>query len=85
MVRLSQIMYFKSQKYTVGHLFVYYKNQLSEFIFKEIMQTRYKIILYRQFLDTCAVHFHHSYLVDIHFFLLSFPFYYRNVAKTFLC
>ena len=39
-VRLSQIMYFKSQKYTVGHLFVYYKNQLSEFIFKEIMQTR---------------------------------------------
>ena len=39
-VRLSQIMHFKSQKYTVDHLFVYYKNQLSEFIFKEIMQTR---------------------------------------------
>ena len=39
-VRLSQIMYFKSQKYTVGQLFVYYKNQHSEFIFKEIMQTR---------------------------------------------
>ena len=39
-VRLSQIMYFKSLKYTVGHLFVYYKNQLSGFIFKEIMQTR---------------------------------------------
>ena len=39
-VRLSQIMHFKSQKYTVDHLFVHYKNQLSEFIFKEIMQTR---------------------------------------------
>ena len=26
------------------------------------------MILYRQFLDTFAVHFHHSYLVDIHFF-----------------
>ena len=25
------------------------------------------MILYRQFLDTFAVHFHHSYLVDIHF------------------
>ena len=32
-VRLSQIMYLKSQKYTVGHLFMYYKIQLSEFIF----------------------------------------------------
>ena len=39
-VRLSQIRYLKSQKYTVGHLFMYYKIQLSEFIFKEIMQTR---------------------------------------------
>ena len=39
-VRLSQIMHFKSQKYTVDHLFVHYKNQLSEFIFKEIMQTK---------------------------------------------
>ena len=38
-------MYFKSQKYTVGHLFVYYKNQLSEFIFKEIMQTRWFYIV----------------------------------------
>ena len=26
------------------------------------------MILYRQFLDTFAVHIHHSYLVDIHFF-----------------
>ena len=40
LVRLSQIMHFKSRKYTVDHLFVYHKNQISEFIFKEIMQTR---------------------------------------------
>ena len=44
-VRLSQIMHFKSQKYTVDHLFVHYKNQLSEFIFKEIMQTRWFYIV----------------------------------------
>ena len=30
----------KNRIYTVGHLFMYYKIQLSEFIFKEIMQTR---------------------------------------------
>ena len=40
------------------------------------------MILYRQFLDTFAVHFHHRCLVDIHFFLLSFSFYYRNMAKN---
>ena len=44
-VRLSQIMHFKSQKYTVDHLLVYYKNQLSEFIFKEIMETRWFYIV----------------------------------------
>ena len=44
-VRLSQIMHFKSQKYTVDHLFVHYKNQLSEFIFKEIMQIRWFYIV----------------------------------------
>ena len=42
---LIQIMYLKSQKYTVGHLFMYYKIQLSEFIFKEIMQTRWFYIV----------------------------------------
>ena len=64
-VRLSQIMHFKSQKYTVDHLFVYYKNQLSAFIFKEIMQTRrFYIVNFWIYLQ----YFHHSYLVDIHFF-----------------
>ena len=32
------------------------------------------MILYRQFLDTFAVHFHHSYLVDINFFFYHFLF-----------
>ena len=44
-VRLSQIMHFKSQKYTVDHLFVHYKNHFSEFICKEIMQTRWFYIV----------------------------------------
>ena len=44
-VRLLQIMHLKSQKYTVDHLFVHYKNQLSEFISKKIMQIRWFYIV----------------------------------------
>ena len=44
-VRISQIMHFKSQKYTVDHLFVHYKNPLSEFISKKIMQIRWFYIV----------------------------------------
>ena len=82
-VRLSQIMHFKSQKYTVDHLFVHYKNQLSEFIFKEIMQIRWFYIV------NFWIHLQNIFIIVIWsifiFFLLSFSFYYRNMAKNTLC
>ena len=37
------------------------------------------MILHRQFLDTFAVHFHHSYLVEIHFF---FFYHFRFITET---
>ena len=42
------------------------------------------MILYRQFMDTFAVHFHHSYLVDINFFLLSFFLLQKHGKNTFV-
>ena len=43
------------------------------------------MILYRQFLDTFAVHFHHSYLVDIHFFSFIIFFLLQKHGKKHLC
>ena len=67
-VRLSQIMHFKSQKYTVDHLFVYYKNQLSEFIFKEIMQTRWFYIV------NFWIHLQYIFIIVIWLIFIFFSF-----------
>ena len=82
-VRLSQIMYLKSQKYTVGQLFMYYKIQLSEFIFKEIMQTRWFYIV------NFLIHLQYIFIIVIWlifiFFFYHFLFITETWQKTLLC
>ena len=71
--KVFTIMYLKSPKYSVNHIFVYYNNQLFEVIYsKKVMQTRYFYIvnfwIHLQYIFTI-----NSWLRVIPpFFLLSF-------------
>ena len=69
-------MYFKSQKYTLGHLFVYCKNQLSEFIFKEIMQTRWFHIV------NFWIHLQYNFIIVIWLIFIVFFYHFLFITET---
>ena len=75
-VRLSQIMHFKSQKYIVDQLFVHYKNQLSEFIFKEIMQTRWFYIV------NFWIHLQYIFIIVIWLIFIFFFYHFLFITET---